>query len=213
MMAPARFGLSAAALIMATTLEPSFADMAKGSYTFSSSNNCASSGKMPTDICGFAHANAEAEFEEKAPRYPTRSLCEQVFGAGACSLGFRGADGWAGKKKAIYFSPRQQGFRMTINSDHGITVVPLGAPGLHFSRRSALHQDASINPRALREQATPQGGQTNNAVFGAAIPEGAGGPLPPRPPIDPNFDCSAYLEPDDKGDPRTGCVLAPPNRR
>lgn len=206
----------AAAILIAASHAPAEADVTKGAFTFGSASNCASSGKMPSDICGYAQLNAEAEFEEKAPRYPSRSLCEQAFGGGACSLGFRGAEGWAGKKNGIYFSPRQQGFRVTIKSDHDVTVVPLGAPGLSFSPRSALHRDASVNPRAPREQtsARPFGAQGGAPVFGVATPEGgSAGPLPPRPPVDPNFDCASYLEPDDKGDPRTGCVLAPPGRR
>ena len=188
------------------------ADTARGAFSFSSASNCAASGKLPAELCATAEANAAAEFEEKAPRFPSRALCERIFGG--CALGFRGADGWAGKKNAVYFSPRQNGFRITVKSDHDTTVVPLGQ-GLNFSPRSALRRDASINPRAGRAQtgAGFSAGAGQPGGFGVPTAEGGGGPLPPRPPVDPNFDCAAVLEPSDKGDASTGCVLAPANRR
>lgn len=196
---------SAALLFALATLDPALADMTKGSFTFSTARHCLSSGKLPADVCANAEKNAAAEFEEKAPRFPQRDVCEQAFGAGGCSLGFRGADGWAGKRDAVYFSPRRQGFRVTVKSEREATVVPLGA-GSSFSPRSALRKDASINPRFTRAQTSAHSG------FGTSEPDGPRGPLPPRPAVDPNFDCAAFLEPTDKGDPATGCAAIPSRR-
>ena len=185
--------------------------MAHGVSTFSSLSQCVSSGKFPAEICAFADANSAAEFEEKAPRFPSRAACERVFGS--CSLGFRGADGWAGRHGAVYFTPRRQGFRITVRSERDATVVPLG-PRTSFLARAALRRDASINPRTPREYSGPaQSGVAPPAAFGVATPEGAKGPLPPAPPVDPNFDCAAVLEPSDKGDPSSGCYLAPTRKR
>lgn len=195
------------ALIMPPAFSPALADVSKGSFTYSSARNCVSSGRLPAEICGFAEKNAAAEFEEKAPRFPQRGVCEQAYGVGGCSLGFRGADGWAGKKNAVYFSPRQQGLRITVKSEREATVVPL-ATGLNFSARSALRKDASINPRMTRERTSADlHGGSPAASFGVSAPDGPIGPLPPPPPVDPNFDCAAFLEPTDKGDPNTGCAV------
>lgn len=209
-----RAGFWRMAIAMAASLGafPVDADMTRGATSYFSAQNCVSAGKLPAEVCNFADMNSAAEFDEKAPRFPSRDICERSYGS--CSLGFRGADGWAGRKNAIFFSPRRQGFRITVKSEHDVTVVPTNA-GINFSPRSALRRDASINPRSAREQTgavAPAGGGQSGA-FGVPTAEGIRGPLPPRPSVDPNFDCAAVLEPTDKGDPSTGCVLAPPNRR
>ncbi|HEY8067170.1 MAG TPA: DUF1190 domain-containing protein [Methylosinus sp.] len=184
------------------------AETARGSFVFSSARNCATSGRFPAELCAFAEINAVAEFEEKAPRFPQRGLCERAYGAGGCSLGFLGADGWAGKKTAIYFSPRQRGFRITARSERDVTVTPL-AGDLRFATRSALRRDASINPRAARAPMSgAQGGAASGGggEFGVSSPDGPAGPPPPRAPVDPDFDCAAFLEPTDKGDSASGCA-------
>lgn len=202
----------ATVLFASVAAVPARAEMTHGAFSYSSAQNCVAAGKIPAEICAFADQNSAAEFEEKAPRFPTRAVCEKSFGG--CQLGFRGADGWAGRKGGVYFSPRRQGFRLIIKSEHDATVVPT-SPGLSFAPRSALRRDASINPRTAREQtgATPPAGAGQAGAFGVPTAEGPRGTIPPRPPVDPNFDCAAVLEPGDKGDPSTGCVLAPANRR
>lgn len=199
---------AAAAILLLATAHGARAEMTRGVSTFASQSQCASSGKFPSDICAMADANAAAEFDEKAPRFTARADCERVYGA--CSIGFRGADGWAGRRGGLYFTPQRRGFRLTVRSESDATVTPI-APGLSFSQRSALRRDASINPRARREGVSA--GVNGTAAFGVAVPEGAKGSLPPAPPIDPNFNCASVLEPGDKGDPNTGCVLAPAGRR
>jgi uncharacterized protein YgiB involved in biofilm formation len=82
-----------------------------GQYSHSAEQNCILGGKLNAEQCANAAANAQAEFEEKAPRFPSREARERVFAAGGCNLGFKGAEGWAGKKAGICFSPRQAGFR------------------------------------------------------------------------------------------------------
>lgn len=179
---------------------------------FGSERHCLSSGRLSPEVCANASANASAEFEEKAPRFPDRQACEHVFHAG-CSLGFRGEAGFGGRRDAIFFTPRQQGFRIIIRSGGDIRVTPVGAVG-NFSSRSALTRDASIRPRGARDyrgataHADGSGAPTS---FGVATPDGAKGAVPPRPPFDPDFDCASVLEPG--SDPSTGCVAAPLRRR
>jgi hypothetical protein len=185
-------------IAVAPPSRPFAAEFARGNFIFSSARNCASSGKLSAELCALAERNAAAEFEEKAPRFPHRDLCEKAFGAGACSLGFRGADGGAGKKSGVYFFPKQQGFRITVRSERDAVVAPLGA-GLQFASRSALRRDASINPRAPRTA-------TSAGASGVPFSEAPVGPTPPPPSVDADFECAAYLEPTDKGDPRTACA-------
>lgn len=178
---------------------------------FGSQRHCESSSRLTPAICANAAANAAAEFEEKAPRFPTRDACERVF-RGGCAVGFRGASGYAGRRDALFFSPRQQGFRVILRSSDDIRVSPTG-PDLGFATRTAMTRDASIHPRGSRDYHAPSAaiGAASAATFGVATPDGAKGPLPPRPPVDPNFDCAAVLEPG--ADATTGCVLAPLRRR
>ncbi len=192
------------------------AAMTYGAHDFGSERHCASTGKLPADICAIAAANAAAEFEEKAPRFAARDACERVF-RGGCSVGFRGAGGFAGRPGGVFFSPRQQGYRVTVKSDHDARVTPLGA-GAGFSARSALTRDTAIHPHGSRDYvapthaSAPRGAVSGNAGFGVATPDGPkSGALPPRPPTDPNFDCASVIEPG--ADPATACALAPARRR
>lgn len=191
------------------------ADSFRNGYSYGTASACAAAGRFPGQICANAEKNAAAEFEEKAPRFPTRNACEQALHL-PCAIGFRGAAGWSGRKDAVYFTARQQGFRVTPSpTGHDVTVTPL-AGNLSFSSRSAVRLDVAISPQASRYwtyQAAPAHAPQAGAAFGLATPEGARGEVPPKPPVDPNFDCAAIMEPSADGDPNSGCVLAPLRRR
>lgn len=177
---------------------------------FGSERHCVSSGRLSAEICANAAANAAAEFEEKAPRFPSRDACERVYRRG-CALGFRGAAGFSGRSDAIFFTPRQQGFRVVTRSERDVRVTP-GGSDVKYSSRTALTRDASIRPHGSRDfQAAETHSDGVTAAFGVATPEGVKGAVPARPPFDPNFDCAAVLEPG--SDPSTGCVAAPLRRR
>lgn len=203
----ALIGASIVAFDCPMTIDFAQAETLRGAAMFPSERHCAASGKLSAEMCANAAANAAAEFDEKAPRLPTRAACERLYGP--CSLGFRGADGWAGRRNSVYFTPQRHGFRVVMKSDNEATVVPV-ARGLSFAARSATRRDAMINPKARREHASS--GQQELAD-GVGAPDGVKGPPPPPPPVDPNFDCAAVLEPSDKGDPESGCYLAPARRR
>ena len=174
--------------------------------------SCAASGKVSAERCANAAANAKAEFEEKAPRFPTREACQRIFSQAGCSLGFSGADGWAGKKSGIYFSPRQTGFLVILTGGDNMSVLPVTlGPPINFSPRSILARDLSVNPKSAHQarqhwQAAAAHGQSSGVYGVDKAPAGKGGEaLPPRPPVDPNFDCAAVLEPNARDSADTGC--------
>ncbi len=189
------------------------AESLHGQYSFGTERSCVASGKLPREQCANAAANAQAEFEEKAPRFPTREACARSFPRSGCSIGFSGADGWAGKKSGLYFAPRQTGFRI---SGRDLSVVPyVEGPYIPFSRRTIVRKEIGINAQRAREARKnwrPQAPGDGVGGFGVETPApGSGGPLPPPPPVDPNFDCASVLEPSALN-PETGCYLAPRRR-
>lgn len=178
----------------------------RGVYTYFSADSCAAGKKASKEICSNAARNAAAEFEEKAPHYPTRAACEQAWRAGGCALSFRQAG-----RTGVSFTPRQQGFRLAVRSGSDITTTPL-APGLAFSARTALRLAVGVDPRAAGA-AAPRAVSAGGRGFGASEPTGPRGELPPPVPVDPNFDCAKYIEPSAKGDIGAACAPAPVRRR
>jgi uncharacterized protein YgiB involved in biofilm formation len=189
----------------------------RNTYTFRSEQNCVAARKFSAEQCANAVANSRAEFEEKAPRFPTREACERLFKEVGCSLGFKGADGWAGKKSGLYFSPRQLGFTMTPSGRDGVTAPFTSGPPVAFSTRTIARRDAGVNfavgqkardswraePGSSPARATSQDLGVPNA------PAGDRGALPSPPPVDPNFDCASFLEPAKDGQAGVGCYPAP----
>ena len=123
-----------------------------GQFSFGDERSCSASGKLSAEFCANAAANARSEFDEKAPRFPTRDGCEGVFGRSGCSLGFSGADGWAGKKSGVYFSPRQAGFRILVSPKHDMIVVPyVMGKVIGFSARTIMRRNTSIDLKTARQ--------------------------------------------------------------
>ncbi len=187
------------------------AQVKSGQYSYGSEQSCILGGKLKAEQCANAVANAQAEFEEKAPRFPSREACERAFTSKGCSVGFIGAEGWAGKKSGIYFSPRQTGFRVLVSSPLDMTVTPFAlGPRISFSPRSILRKDTRINPEIAHNARDSWRAPPAAAVgsFGVATPATAGDSNAP-PPVDPNFDCASVLEPNARDHAETGCYLAP----
>ena len=187
----------AGALLVSTTCAS--AQTYRGSYNYASAQQCAAARKIPAEFCANAAANAQAEFDEKAPRFPSREACERVHGARRCNLGFGG-----GKSSGVFFTPRMQSFAIKVVSERDMTVTPV-VGSISVSPRSILRRDTHINPSVAthaRQNFTPPQqayrhghGGARDATFGLAQPEGPAGPAPPRAPVDPNFNCAAVLEP------------------
>lgn len=189
--------------------------MLHGGFTYYSSEACATAGKFSRSVCAHAQANAEAEFEEKAPHFPTRAACERAYGRGQCALSLRASARISGARGGVSFTIRQQGFRIVARSDTDVTTTPV-ARGLMFSARSALYRRTSIDPRAVARAAPHPTGATASAQtsFGVSNPPaGAAGPMPPPVRYDPNFNCADYIDPATKGDPNAACAPAPEFRR
>jgi hypothetical protein len=88
------------------------------------------------------------------------------------------------------------------------TVLPTTSKQMiTFHPRSILKRDAGISPDVAHRARA----QWREHAVDAAPASGAA--IPPPPPIDPNFDCDAVLEPGSKGDSETGCYPAPRSRR
>jgi uncharacterized protein YgiB involved in biofilm formation len=206
---------SVAVAAIAISVAPAFAEMQRGSYSYATLEQCVDAGQLGDALCANAVANAEAEFDEKAPRFSTRRECEARFGAGRCELGLAGAGGWSGKRQGIFFMPRQSGFRVTVRSEADMTVVPtmLGRE-LGFGARSILRLQTGRSGK-FRQEAQPAW-RNRGVAFGQppGAPQNAGAsrPLPPPPPFDPSFDCSSLLEPSADKPASTGCYPAPSNR-
>jgi uncharacterized protein YgiB involved in biofilm formation len=180
-----------------------------GKHVFGSEYGCRSSGDISEQVCSNASANAAAEVNEKAPRFSTRAECVQVFRDG-CSVGIKGAAGWAGKKSGVYFQPRQRGFAIQVLSDRNITVTPLIAGGsVKFGSRSALSRNVHVDHQAAQHSNSwARAGDDVLEKSNSGAPGERTGSVPPRAPLDPNFNCSSVIEPDGK-DPSTGCYPAP----
>ncbi len=196
------------------------AEIKQGLFSFGVERSCAASGKFSEELCANAAANAQAEFDEKAPHFSTREECERVFGNAGCSVGFSGADGWVGKKSGVYFTPRQAGFRILASSGRDMIVVPYVAGiVIGFSPRTILKKDTRIDPEAARRARDDWRMRTSSGASGAgstgldSLSSAAADhdALPPPPPADPNFNCAALLEAGSKPEP--GCSLATPRRR
>lgn len=186
---------------------PASAQTAIGSFTYFSNDSCSGSGRFSREICDNAKANAAAEFEEKAPHYPTRAACEANNGSGQCAISFRSGAQGSGSKSGVTFTVRQQGFKIVARSATDVTTIPL-AKGLTFVTRTALARRTNIDPRvAQRALAAAKASPT---AFGVSSPEGGvAGPLPPPVPKDPNFNCADFIDPKTKGDLNEGCAPAP----
>ena len=213
-----RFSVSCMSIGLVLSLaSAASAGVTHGHYSYGAERSCVSAGKLTAELCANAAANAQAEFDEKAPRFPTREACQRAF-PGGCSVAFKGSDGWAGKKSGIFFTPRQSGFQVNVSSERDMTVVPYASGvSIAFTRRSILHKDTRIDPRAAAQareswRIRAAGG---GAAYGVDTPPpgmGRGAPAP-QPPVDPNFDCKSVLEPGAAGSADTGCYLAPARRR
>jgi hypothetical protein len=192
-------------------------EITHGQFSFGDERSCAASGKLSAELCANAAVNARSEFDEKAPRFPTRDTCEGAFGRSGCSLGFSGADGWAGKKSGVYFSPRQAGFRILVSPKHEMIVIPYVAGKIiGFSSRTIVRRDTHIDLKTARQAreawrfGPPSSKASGQGDVGLDTPSPNGNrdALPPPPPMDPNFNCAAVLEAG--SDAMTGCYPAPP---
>jgi hypothetical protein len=123
-----------------------------GGLSYATERACSLAGRLGSEECANAAANARAEFDEKAPRFPTREVCQKLFPRAGCSLGFSGADGFVGRKSAVYFTPRQLGFRVSTVAK---TATPYTDPPVGFSPRTFIRRDTAIDLKRARAATAP----------------------------------------------------------
>jgi hypothetical protein len=104
---------------------------------------CQSAKLLSDPECKNAFDNAEAELEEKSPRFNDRRSCENFFSR--CMIGdlAGGVAGSRGKARGVSFIPDMRAVEITI-SPGGRTVRPLIDSkrfGLEFSQRTVTRQD------------------------------------------------------------------------
>ena len=209
------------AVVLSTTAGT--AENYSGKFIYASEHACQMTGKLSAEQCSNAATNAQAEFEAKAPRFPTRAACERVFLVAGCSLGFKGAAGWIGRKSAIYFSPRQAGFRVSGSSSRDVTATPfLVGREVRFSSRTIMKKDTGIDARVAQHARESWIGQMNgrqSILSGSAATLGMDAPRCGRTrrlaaaSRGPNFDCASYPEPGARDHAGTVCYLRPMRRR
>ncbi|WP_441512949.1 DUF1190 domain-containing protein [Bosea sp. TAF32] len=105
--------LRVAALAPALTLaSPAELSAQSPGNTYVRRDECIAGGLLSAEQCEFAYRNARAEFEQRAPRYVTRSACERAHKR--CGAQVVSAGGWEsfGKGGATYV-PRFVGVRVT----------------------------------------------------------------------------------------------------
>ncbi len=116
------------------------------SQSYPSRAACEQADRLTSEQCGFAFANARAEFEEKAPRYRGRQDCVRAHKACSAQLVAVGGMGGAGREAAIYV-PRFEG--VSITERNGQPAACCRGP----ARRQAASRRARSTGRMTRSMA------------------------------------------------------------
>ncbi len=124
------------ALVAALTLAPAAAAAPK---TYFDAAACIADGAHGAAQCRQAYRNARAEFDEKAPRFPTRAACERFFPRCMIADIFRHG--------GVDFMPVMRGF-VFVEGRRSLAapVAEGGGVGL-FEPRAADRADEAIDPR------------------------------------------------------------------
>lgn len=128
-------------------------------------DECIAAGLLSAEQCEFAYRNARAEFEQKAPRYASRGLCERNHKR--CGAQLVSTGGWEsfGKGGASYV-PRFVGVRVT-GEGAGRRALPVveGAARIAFAGRPVSELQDKVAGRkgvvglaASRGHRAPQAG-------------------------------------------------------
>lgn len=110
-------------------------------------DECIEAGKLTAAQCDFAYRNARAEFEQKAPRYASRALCERSHKR--CGAQVTSTGGWDsfGRGGATYV-PRFTGVRVTGEGAAGKAFpVVEGTAKIAFAGRQVGTLDDKVSGR------------------------------------------------------------------
>jgi hypothetical protein len=113
---------------------------------------CETDGLLSAEQCRNAFANAEAEFNDRAPIFADKEACERQFPR--CAISFAEPP----NPKALRYSPAMKGVQVTVDADLDRTVIPVlegSHPTVNFNRRTVLSRQDS-RTRARQPDAEPQ---------------------------------------------------------
>ena len=114
------------------------AAVADNPRVFLDASACVASGAHSASDCRHAERNARAEFNEKAPRFPTRPACERAFAR--CMIGDISAGG------GVDFVPTPRGFAILSGPRAGALPVLEGAGSQSmFERRRVDRDDEGVH--------------------------------------------------------------------
>jgi hypothetical protein len=115
------------------------------SAVYVTSRACETDGLLSAEQCRNAFANAEAEFNDRAPIFADKEACERQFPR--CAISFAEPP----NPKALRYSPAMKGVQVTVDADRDRTVVPVlegSHSGVNFNRRTVVsRQDSRIPAR------------------------------------------------------------------
>ena len=117
--------------------------------TYVRRDECIEAGTLSAEQCEFAYRNARAEFEQKAPRYASRALCERVHkrcGAQVSTTG--GWDALARGGGGASYVPRFVGIRVSGEGAAG-KALPIveGSARIAFTARKVAALDDQLAGR------------------------------------------------------------------
>ena len=117
--------------------------------TYVRRDECIDAGKLSAEQCEFAYRNARAEFEQKAPRYASRALCERAHkrcGAQVSTTG--GWDALARGGGGATYVPRFVGIRVSGEgaASKALPIVE-GSAKIAFSARQVAALDDKVAGR------------------------------------------------------------------
>jgi hypothetical protein len=125
---------------------------------------CEQADRLTSEQCGFAFANARAEFEEKAPRFRGRQDCQRAHKTCSAQLVGTGGLASAGREAAIYV-PRFEGVSIIEKDGRVAGVMPrTGGNSSRFKLRAIDRADEKVDGRiaVTPDSASRRGGRYGN---------------------------------------------------
>ncbi|WP_170153336.1 DUF1190 domain-containing protein [Roseiarcus fermentans] len=131
---------------------------------------CRASHALTDGECAQAYANAKAEFDEKAPKFPTRAACERHFRH--CMIG-----DLAGDRRTMTFIPLMRGFRIESGRTRQALPVVEGREAETLFRPRAVNRvDSAVSATRSAEAQKTWKALSSAAIAGARPQGGAATP-------------------------------------
>ena len=169
---PLVFARAAAFAVAGIALTPADVVAQAAGQTYVRRDECIEAGKLSAEQCENAYRNARAEFEQKAPRYASRSACERAHkrcGAQISTTG--GWDALARGRGGQSYVPRFVGIRVTGEGASGKTLPIIeGSAKVTFAARQVAALDDKVAAR--RAVMGSGGGQHSQQASGPYIRRG-----------------------------------------